>query len=302
MRRRSLLSITVLSLFYFTLHGCCTLSNVAVSDEELDQIGQKIFMNECAGKVEYLTTWNEGEEFASLGIGHFIWYPKGKHGPFRETFPELLHFLKERGAELPPWLNESSNPSCPWNSRDEFIQDLQCEKMTVLRKFLSDTVSLQVVFVANRVLRALPVMMQAAPEESFRNVQKQFYRVALSPIGMYVLIDYANFKGEGVLKTERYGGQGWGLLQVLEEMKGTGSGPEALQEFCKAARAVLTRRVANAPKERNEQKWLPGWEKRINTYCSSEDHIISEDKDRTSEDTISEDRTSDGIISEDITD
>jgi hypothetical protein len=300
MRRYSLLSIIVLSLFSFTLHGCCTLSNVAVSDEELDQIGQKIFMNECAGKVEYLTTWNEGEEFASLGIGHFIWYPKGKHGPFRETFPELLRFLKERGAELPPWLNESSNPSCPWNSRDEFIQDLQCEKMTVLRKFLSDTVSLQVVFVANRVLRALPVMMQAAPEESFRNVQKQFYRVALSPIGMYVLIDYANFKGEGVLKTERYGGQGWGLLQVLEEMKGTGSGPEALQEFCKAARAVLTRRVANAPKERNEQKWLPGWEKRINTYCSSEDHITSED--RTSDGIISKDRTSDGIISEDITD
>jgi hypothetical protein len=256
-----------------------------VSDEDLDQIGQKIFMNECAGKVEYLTTWNEGEEFASLGIGHFIWYPKGKQGPFHETFPELLRFLKERGAELPPWLNESSNLSCPWNTRDEFIRDLQSEKMTLLRKFLSDTVSLQVVFVANRVLKALPAMMQAAPEESFRNVQKQFYRVALSPLGMYVLIDYANFKGEGVLKTERYGGQGWGLLQVLEEMKGIESGPEALQEFCKAARTVLTRRVANAPKERNEQKWLPGWEKRISTYCSSEEHIISED-----------------IISEDIAD
>ena len=277
MRMRSLLSITVLSLFSLTLHGCCTLPNVAVSDEELNQIGQKIFMNECAGKVEYLTTWNEGEEFASLGIGHFIWYPKGKQGPFHETFPELLRFLKERGAELPPWLNESSNLTCPWNTRDEFIQDLQSEKMTVLRKFLSDTVSLQVVFVANRVLRALPAMMNAAPEESFHRVQQQFYRVAFSPMGMYALIDYVNFKGEGVLKTERYAGQSWGLLQVLEEMHGIESGPEALQEFWKAARAVLARRVMNAPKERNEQKWLPGWEKRINTYCSSEDHIISED-------------------------
>jgi hypothetical protein len=96
-------------------------------------------------------------------------------------------------------------------------------------------------------------------------------------MGMYALIDYVNFKGEGVLKTERYAGQSWGLLQVLEEMHGIESGPEALQEFCKAARAVLARRVMNAPKERNEQKWLPGWEKRINTYCSSEEHIISED-------------------------
>ena len=32
------------------------------------------------------------------------------------------------------------------------------------------------------------------------------------------LIDYVNFKGEGVLETERYRGRGWGLLQVLEGM------------------------------------------------------------------------------------
>ena len=48
---------------------------------------------------------------------------------------------------------------------------------------------------------------------------KNLRRVASSPQGCYALVDYVNFKGEGVLSTERYRGQGWGLLQVLEEMR-----------------------------------------------------------------------------------
>ncbi len=41
------------------------------------------------------------------------------------------------------------------------------------------------------------------------HIKKQFYRVAQSPIGLYVLIDYINFKGEGTNIRERYNGQGW---------------------------------------------------------------------------------------------
>ena len=33
-------------------------------------------------------------------------------------------------------------------------------------------------------------------------------------------MDYVNFKGEGVSSSERYRGQGWGLLQVLESNAG----------------------------------------------------------------------------------
>ena len=29
------------------------------------------------------------------------------------------------------------------------------------------------------------------------------------------MIDYVNFKGDGLKPTERYKGEGWGLLQVL---------------------------------------------------------------------------------------
>src|SRR5687767_5521069 len=52
-----------------------------LSDSELDRIGRRVWQNECGGRRDGLTSWNVGEDFASLGIGHFIWYPKGMDGP-----------------------------------------------------------------------------------------------------------------------------------------------------------------------------------------------------------------------------
>jgi hypothetical protein len=79
------------------------------------------------------------------------------------------------------------------------------------------------------------------------------------------LIDYVNFKGEGVLSTERYQGRGWGLLQVLEGMSDSGEA-SPLSEFAASAKRVLRQRVKNAPPGRNEERWLPGWLKRIDSY------------------------------------
>jgi hypothetical protein len=75
-----------------------------------------------------------------------------------------------------------------------------------------------------------------------------------------------NFKGEGVLPTERYHGRGWGLLQVLDGMSGSGDGTAAANEFADAATRVLRERVENAPAERNEGRWLPGWLSRVASY------------------------------------
>lgn len=258
----------ILTLFFLAIPASCYSQDISLSNEEIDWIGKKIFVNECAGKTECLISWNAGEDFASLGIGHFIWYPKGKKGVFDESFPQLLDFFKSKGIELPSWLQESSNPDCPWNTREEFIQNLQSQKMIILRRFLVDTVPLQALFMANRLQKALPKMLKAVPKESRAHIRQQFYRVVNTSSGMYVLIDYVNFKGEGVLQTERYKGKGWGLLQVLEGMEGSESGIKALQEFSRAAEIVLTRRINNAPGERREQeqRWLPVWKKRIRTY------------------------------------
>jgi len=83
--------------------------------------------------------------------------------------------------------------------------------------------------------------------------------------GTFALIDYVNFKGEGTLETERYKGQGWGLLQVLETMP---EGGDPVREFSQAAKATLARRVRNAPPERHEERWLPGWDARVERYAA----------------------------------
>src|SRR5688572_7441084 len=84
-----------------------------LSDSELDRIGRRVWQNECGGRRDGLTSWNVGEDFASLGIGHFIWYPKGMDGPFEESFPKLVRFYEQHGVKVPTWLRGD----CPWTSR-----------------------------------------------------------------------------------------------------------------------------------------------------------------------------------------
>jgi hypothetical protein len=43
-----------------------------------DEVGRG--QSSAGGSITGLTTWNAGEEFPSLGIGHFIWYPAGFDG------------------------------------------------------------------------------------------------------------------------------------------------------------------------------------------------------------------------------
>jgi hypothetical protein len=239
---------------------------IPISETVALQIGKKIWKNECAGTINGLTSWNKGENFASLGICHFIWYPASEKKVFDESFPKLLTFLQENQVILPFWLQK--NPPCPWSNPDEFqreVTSLQDERMNELKKILQETISLQARFAIHRLQNALPLMLEKTEEKERANVTAQFYRIAEIPAGLYALVDYVNFKGEGVKETERYNNQGWGLLQVLEQMKGK-EAAGALFEFSRSAEFVLTRRVHNAPAERREERWLPGWINRTKTY------------------------------------
>jgi hypothetical protein len=240
---------------------------VHLSPAETRRIGKKIWQNECNGTLAGLTSWNAGENFASLGIGHFIWYPKGARGPFDESFPKFISFASARGLPLPEVLRKPGD--CPWNSRTEFLQASQSEQMKQLRQFLATTVDLQAEFLVERLEQALPKMLAETPASERARVQQQFDRVAGSPMGCYALVDYVNFKGEGVLATERYAGKGWGLLQVLEAMSQESTGREAVKSFAESAKKVLTNRVRNSPPERHESRWLPGWLARIDTYLQN---------------------------------
>jgi hypothetical protein len=238
-----------------------------ISDVDARRIGERVWQNESYGSIAGLTAWNSGENFASLGIGHFIWYPEGARGPFEESFPKLLAFVRERHAAVPAWLENAR--ACPWNSRGDFSGAQNSEQMRELRQFLANTVDLQAQFLVARLQQSLAKMLEEAPPSERGNVEQQFARVAATPHGCYALVDYVNFKGEGVLHTERYRGEGWGLLQVLQGMHGSESGASAAHEFSNSAAAILRRRVQNSPSERHEARWLSGWLNRVRSYSEN---------------------------------
>jgi len=255
-----------LILLFVLFASSVTAHGQDITDPELQQIAALIFQNECASNDACLTSWNEGEGFASLGIGHFIWYPIGTIPTFQESFPALIAFMQHQGATLPKWLAANPDQHNPWPDREDFIAAYGTQKMTILRTFLMRNKPLQATFMQQRLQATLPKLLAGLDGKSRQHVRQQFAYVADSPMGMYVLMDYVNFKGEGSNLKERYHGKGWGMLQVLQHMAAKQSGTAAITAFAHAADIVLTRRVELSPPARNEQRWLPGWRKRLTTY------------------------------------
>ena len=239
-------------------------SFVQLSPAQIKTLGNKIWHNECAGSYNGLTSWHKNETFASLGIGHFIWYSKAQESGFSQTFPDLIIYLKNNSVLLPGWLALNVNQECPWKNRTEFYQEFSSKKMVELRDMLASTIDLQTQFIIERAHQALPNLLAHAPAQKKSHIKKQFTRLMATPQGAYALIDYLNFKGEGINTKERYNGKGWGLLQALLDMKEiqTISAPH---EFATVTKQLLTNRVAHAPSDK-EKQFLPGWLNRINTY------------------------------------
>lgn len=235
-----------------------------LSATQKSAIGHKIWQNECAGSVNGLTTWNAGEEFPSLGIGHFIWYPAGFNGRFNETWPQFVAFAKQQGLTLPAI---ASAAHCPWQTKADFQKNFNGSDLSTLRKWLADHVTVQTDFIIARSRAALKKILAAAPSSEKSRIENNYQKVATTPQGTYALIDYVNFKGEGTLPSERYNGRGWGLMQVLGEMRDVPSGAAAATEFAAAAKRVLTRRIDNSPPARGEKRWQEGWHNRCNTYA-----------------------------------
>ncbi len=227
---------------------CYSETQLSTSDVLL--LPQKIWQNEGNGNDQYLTHWNEGETFASLGMGHFIWYPANiSYRPYRESFTRLLAYLKENGIALPHGI--TPNTPCLWPNRTAFYKDFDTPKMQELRQLLKTTYSEQAQFIVLRLHQSLPQIIAVAAKERQPYIKKRYETIAQTPNGIYALMDYINFKGEGVFEKERYQGCGWGLLQVLEAMP-ENSKNNILFDFVRAADFVLTRRVRYAPKEENQ--------------------------------------------------
>lgn len=263
MTRRILCMGLLGSLLYFAAQA----QPLYIPPEEALKLGIKVWYNESGGTVAGLTTWNADEPFASLGIGHFIWYPDHhNHHLFNETFPALIRYMQSQGVTVPEWLQGNKIPDCPWPNREAFLLAKNSPRMRELRAFLVDTVQWQGRFMALRLKKALPRILAIVPADEHSTIEKRFDKLASTPKGLYVLIDYVNFKGEGAALPEKYHHQGWGLLQVLQEMRYAPNYLTPTAAFAWSANRVLTRRVHNAPDYAIEDHWLSGWRNRLKTY------------------------------------
>jgi hypothetical protein len=239
-----------------------------LSDGELARVGERFFRNECGNDPDKLTHWNPGEGFISLGILHMLWYPGGVAETYRQTFPDFVRFCRTHGQPPPTWIEDALRTGCPWPDRAAFYNQFDGDLARSLRDFLGTTTALQAAFAHQRLVSGLkPLLAQASIPQRLGLAVRLFW-LGRSAGGVFALIDYVNFKGEGLSPKERYQGQGWGLLQVLEKMPLPTSPRKALEAFVSAAKAVLTQRVANAPDPVKERRWLPGWHKRLDTYLT----------------------------------
>ena len=239
--------------------------------EVAQKIGRKIWLNEAGGRRDAVTSWNAGEEFASLGIGHFIWYPVTAKPPYEEGFPGLVAFLRKGKTPLPAWLDKTPIPACPWTSRADFKRNFNSPQMRQLRQFLLDTMAEQTQFLVARAQGAMDKILANTPDSGEReHIVAQYSRVVRASEDLYPLIDYINFKGKGTnpsetaVDKETGQRQGWGLKQVLLKMNGTTTEPKAvLAEYSDAVQIVLQQRVRNLPSNRI---WEAGWLRRAETY------------------------------------
>ncbi|MGL4388789.1 MAG: hypothetical protein ACRCTJ_05305 [Brevinema sp.] len=237
------------------------------SKKELKEVASKIFLNETGGNQEYLVWWNPTEPFPSLGIGHFIWFPKDHKSIYVETFPSLVQLYRSKNIKLPRIMDEYED--APWNTYAEFTNakyKISKKEIKNLEIFLYKTRDIQLEHIYQRLKDGLPKMLKSTKNKA--HVEQQFNRVLNSKGGLYPLIDYINFKGEGTKETEKYNNQGFGLLQVLEDMQGIETGQSALDEFSESAKKILLRRIYNAKNfhDKDETIWTDNWIKRCDSY------------------------------------
>jgi hypothetical protein len=267
-------AILLITFFLCALPVLATTPNnfslLNISPQIALPIGIKIWFNECGGRIDGLTSWNDGERFASLGIGHFIWFPYPKTASFDDAFPRLIKYMQTRGVAVPYWLRGTSNRYCPWKTRTEFIHAQYSPQMIELRDFLRATIAIQAEYISFHLEEILPKMLASVPSQERYYIYQNFYNVARTPNGIYALVDYLNFKGDGIDYSTQHSVRGCGLLEVLAGMNFAPHYLSPIQAFVWSAKNALTRRVANAPSYSHENKWLTGWFKRLNTYLMTD--------------------------------
>jgi hypothetical protein len=253
-------------IFFMTACAFNDVKAFEVSKADTLLIAERVFKNECNVEKNCLLEWGAGEDFLSLGLEHFIWYPANAPNIFKEGFRSYLQYARQAGERLPGWLDKTPFPPCPWASREEFLNSKGSPQYNDLMDFMTRTKLTQANYLIENTKHSLQEIVAVAPEDQRLRIAKYISQLSGNARGLYAIIDYLNFKGAGIGNSDEFKGERWGLLQVLQSMSDMPTSQGALEEFVRSAKIVLTHRVFYAPVERHEEKWLQGWLRRIDTY------------------------------------
>ncbi|MCX5923503.1 MAG: hypothetical protein NTU89_02950 [Candidatus Dependentiae bacterium] len=237
---------------------------MSLSPDVISRIGKQIWHNEASCREDYLTYWSDKESFPSFGIGHSIWIPQGHEVKYTQGFHPLCEHLKDNGIILPSWLEDSLSTGAPWQNRTDFYNDQ--EKLQELRKLFSSTVAHQAQFMVIRLKNKLPEIINAAPKSKRKKVKRIIDLMLSSAIGTYVLVDYLNFKGDGLNPAEQSNGKSWGLLSVLLDMPENLTQTNVTKAFTVAATKKLLMLIEHSGPDYNRLNFFGGWITRLNTY------------------------------------
>lgn len=256
-------------------------------------VARNLLYNETACKAKWVVEWAKDEDFPSLGLAHAIWFPAGIDKGFDESFPETWQFLrqkykasKENGAlKIPAWLDKDDIGPAPWKNAEEFKAKQETDpNLMQLSQFLQSPTVLewQAEFAIQRGVKsgykilAASALEKGSPKPDAK-LCKHLRKLFSSDEGILTIVDYTNFKGEGIDPSEMRGDDNtrWGLKQVIEDMDRYPADPNDssdLQERKKFAASAkqtlgyLSRAFAD-PKARDVRlNWLAkGWSSRIDS-------------------------------------
>lgn len=227
-----------------------------------------------------------------LGIAQNLWLPEGSNSIFQTEWPTVAQRLQELGCKIKPWMLEG----CPWSSQEAFDTDFNSKKMVWLRTHLSKKklVLAQAFCIAERLQRAMDPsspdsLLTGLTEEQSTLVQKNFDLVVhcFNPSGIYALIDYVNFKGEGRLDgSEKFVGVSCGLLQVslnIQTPEEVANDETIINAFVEGAKVTLNNRIIyhkiQDPNSNDRQYWNM-WVAHLSDYLLNDDQVAAMGLDR----------------------
>lgn len=261
--------------------------NVKISSADFSAIEQRYVSryNNPEGNVLAWQANNDGTHidmagYVGIGLGSFIWYGDKNHENYVEDWPAVAQALQSHGVPLPYW----ALGACPWSTEAEFTaantpgSPYYDEIQTLNQTLQTDPVALDIQFRFGpwaRLLRGVtpwsdtpadymfgydPVkspnaIISLAPGEA-ELVGANFSAIAAvkdeagHPLGLYALMDYDNFKGEGTCVTEIHNTQHWGELSVLKNMGALDQQQkDPLTSFINSGLDVLHARIVNTEME-----------------------------------------------------